>query len=128
MAIYEYHCEECGEDFELWRRISDNNLPVCPKCGGQKVDKLISHSSFVLKGTGWYATDYAHKGASSAGSPANHSGGSSDSGQPGEGGQASDAGEAKKAKGTEAGEGKAKTDAAEGNKIASKKVSNGGGV
>ena len=60
MPIYEYNCQKCGEDFELFRNISDQGSPRCKYCDGP-VKKLISRSSFHLKGTGWYVTDYAGK-------------------------------------------------------------------
>ena len=60
MPIYEYRCESCGEELELFRSITDNNNPSCKSCGGS-MKKLISRSSFHLKGTGWYVTDYAGK-------------------------------------------------------------------
>jgi len=59
MPIYEYQCKKCGE-FELMQRITDAPLTRCPTCRG-KVTKLISNTSFQLKGSGWYATDYARK-------------------------------------------------------------------
>ena len=61
MPIYEYDCKKCGE-FEVTQRISEPELKKCPTCG-RKVTKLISHSAFHLKGTGWYATDYGKNGA-----------------------------------------------------------------
>src|ERR1051326_3155907 len=57
MPIYEYRCEHCG-DFEEMQRITDPPLSRCPTCR-RKVRRLISSTSFQLKGTGWYATDYA---------------------------------------------------------------------
>ena len=60
MPIYEYKCEKCGKEFELFRSITDNGSPGCKFCHGP-VKKLISRSSFHLKGTGWYVTDYAGK-------------------------------------------------------------------
>jgi putative FmdB family regulatory protein len=60
MPIYEYECESCGEVIENWQKFSDAPLTTCESCGG-KLHKLISHSSFHLKGSGWYATDYAGK-------------------------------------------------------------------
>jgi putative FmdB family regulatory protein len=59
MPIYEYSCNNCGT-FELSRRITDSPLRRCPTCKG-KVRKLISSTSFQLKGSGWYVTDYAGK-------------------------------------------------------------------
>lgn len=60
MPVYEYQCQKCGE-FEVTQRITEKPLGKCPTCKG-KVKKLISNTSFQLKGTGWYITDYARKG------------------------------------------------------------------
>jgi putative FmdB family regulatory protein len=65
MPIYEYRCEKCGT-FEATQRITDKPIGKCPTCKG-KVKKLISHTSFQLKGSGWYITDYARKGKSADG-------------------------------------------------------------
>ena len=59
MPIYEYGCEHCGV-FEEMQRITDAPLSKCPKCK-RKVRRLISQTSFQLKGSGWYVTDYARK-------------------------------------------------------------------
>ncbi len=61
MPIYEYLCHQCHEITEEWQKFSDPPLTTCKKCGGP-LKKLISESSFHLKGTGWYVTDYASKG------------------------------------------------------------------
>jgi putative FmdB family regulatory protein len=58
MPIYEYGCTKCGKTHEIMQKFSDVPLSICPECGAD-VKKLISNTSFVLKGTGWYATDYA---------------------------------------------------------------------
>jgi putative FmdB family regulatory protein len=58
MPIYEYECLRCGAHHEVMQKFSDEPLHVCPGCGGE-VRKLISNTSFVLKGSGWYVTDYA---------------------------------------------------------------------
>lgn len=60
MPIYEYRCSKCGEVFEAFQKITDLPLTDCKLCKG-KVEKLISHSSFQLKGSGWYLSDYARK-------------------------------------------------------------------
>jgi putative FmdB family regulatory protein len=57
MPIYEYHCDHCG-DFEEMQRITDPPLVKCPRCK-RKIRRLISNTSFQLKGSGWYVTDYA---------------------------------------------------------------------
>ena len=59
MPIYEYQCQKCGT-FEVTQRITEKPLGRCPTCKG-KIKKLISNTSFQLKGTGWYVTDYARK-------------------------------------------------------------------
>jgi putative FmdB family regulatory protein len=58
MPIYEYECLNCGKQCEVIQKFDDEPLSSCPECGGH-MHKLVSQSSFVLKGTGWYATDYA---------------------------------------------------------------------
>jgi putative FmdB family regulatory protein len=63
VPIYEYQCSKCGEVFEAFQKISDNPLNECKFCQG-KVERLISQSSFQLKGSGWYLTDYARKSSS----------------------------------------------------------------
>ncbi|MGH7864119.1 MAG: FmdB family zinc ribbon protein, partial [Candidatus Binataceae bacterium] len=65
MPVYEYACGKCGHDFEAEQRITEPPIKTCPRCRARKVKRLISQTSFVLKGSGWYATDYARKGASS---------------------------------------------------------------
>src|SRR5262245_39671032 len=57
MPIYEYQCEKCQEALEISQKISEPPLTTCPKCGGV-LRKLISRTSFQLKGGGWYQTDY----------------------------------------------------------------------
>jgi len=65
VPIYEYQCTKCGEVFEAFQRITDEPLNSCKFCDS-KVEKLISQSSFQLKGSGWYLTDYSRKSSSSA--------------------------------------------------------------
>lgn len=62
MPIYEYKCRACGHQLEAIQKISDPPLTLCPTCQKDQLEKLISASSFQLKGTGWYATDYRDKG------------------------------------------------------------------
>ena len=52
MALYEYRCGKCKREFELEQRITDQPKRFCPKCDGP-VTRLISRSTFVLKGGGW---------------------------------------------------------------------------
>ncbi len=58
MPVYEYECTKCGNNFEIIQKFNDLPLTICSSCGGS-LKKLISNTSFVLKGTGWYVTDYA---------------------------------------------------------------------
>ena len=60
MPIYEYKCRKCGNQFEVFQGISDPEVKSCKFCKG-KVQKLVSLSSFSLKGSGWYVTDYKGK-------------------------------------------------------------------
>ena len=61
MPIYEYECGSCGGRFEAVRKFSDPQLTVCTLCNGGDIRKVLSPTAFVLKGSGWYATDYASK-------------------------------------------------------------------
>ena len=61
MPIYEYACLECGHEFEKIQKMSDAPARKCPACGRLKARRQISRSSFVLKGGGWYVTDYPSK-------------------------------------------------------------------
>ena len=69
MPIYEYACDDCQENFEVFTGINDAPVQECTQCAGKNIRKLISNCSFQLKGTGWYKTDYANKdsGASNNG-------------------------------------------------------------
>lgn len=58
MPIYEYECTQCGQITEAMQRFSDPPLTECPQCRGP-LRKMISMSTFHLKGSGWYVTDYA---------------------------------------------------------------------
>jgi putative FmdB family regulatory protein len=63
MPIYEYKCNKCGV-FEAMQGIKEAPLKKCPTCKS-KVERQMSRGSFILKGSGWYATDYAKKSAPS---------------------------------------------------------------
>lgn len=62
MPIYEHQCTECGEVIESLILNKKDTPTKCKKCGG-KLKQVMSHSSFQLKGKGWYATDYKNKGS-----------------------------------------------------------------
>lgn len=62
MPIYEYRCKDCHQLFEEWQKGFEDRQVACPICGGSS-SRLISGSAFVLKGSGWYVTDYSHRRA-----------------------------------------------------------------
>lgn len=75
MPLYEYNCERCNRHLEVIQKFSDAPLAICPECGG-KLNKQLSMTSFQLKGTGWYATDYKKsQGSSNKGSTSSESSG-----------------------------------------------------
>ena len=63
MPIYEYYCEVCNSNFEVFQKISEKPLKERIKCNkSSKVVKLLSAPGFRLKGSGWYETDFKGKG------------------------------------------------------------------
>jgi putative FmdB family regulatory protein len=68
MPIYEYECTKCGAMEEIFQKLSEKPRLKCKHCSG-KLHKLISQSSFHLKGTGWYVTDYANKSKNKGANP-----------------------------------------------------------
>jgi putative FmdB family regulatory protein len=73
MPIYEYRCRDCAQVFEEWQKEHEPLDIDCPVCGG-KGEHIISNTSFVLKGSGWYVTDYARGNSCSAGGNGNGNG------------------------------------------------------
>lgn len=70
MPIYEYQCDACGKISEAWQKITEEPLKDCADCGATgSLHRLISNTAFVLKGTGWYVTDFRDKSKPSS-SPA----------------------------------------------------------
>lgn len=61
MPIYEYQCTHCGHQLEAIQKIADKPLLTCPVCQVDGLTKLVSATSFQLKGTGWYVTDFKDK-------------------------------------------------------------------
>jgi putative FmdB family regulatory protein len=59
MPVYEYICKGCDHEFEREQRITDGPIKKCPHCGAMKAKRLISRTSFVLKGGGWYSDLYS---------------------------------------------------------------------
>jgi len=58
MPFYEYQCQACDKITEALQKMSDPPLTDCPDCGQAALSKLISKTSFQLKGSGWYVTDF----------------------------------------------------------------------
>ena len=67
MPIYEYQCEACQDIIEAQQSLSDKPLTTCPACAGT-LKKLISRSSFQLKGGGWYSDGYSSSTGSTSSS------------------------------------------------------------
>ena len=59
MPIYEYRCDRCDHEFEREQRITADPVKTCPECKSRRVKRLISQTSFVLKGSGWYSDLYS---------------------------------------------------------------------
>lgn len=64
MPLYEYKCEKCGHRFEKIEPVTASEIKKCPNCRGKAVRQLAS-PAIQFKGSGWYVTDYAGKGAAS---------------------------------------------------------------
>lgn len=59
MPIYEYECQLCSEVLEIWQSLSEESATACPTCKGP-LKKIISRSSFQLKGGGWFSDGYSN--------------------------------------------------------------------
>lgn len=80
MPIYEYVCEACGRLTEVMQRMSDPPPAACPECGQAKLARLVSRTTFQLKGGGWYSDLYASpKQKAEAGAKATSGGGAAGS-------------------------------------------------
>lgn len=78
MPTYDYRCNACGNEFEVFQKMSDEPVKVCPKCGGE-VKKLFSGGAGIhFKGSGFYVTDYKKSGFSSGHSGSAHPAGCPD--------------------------------------------------
>jgi len=61
VPTYDYRCDQCERTFEVRHRISDAALTTCDRCGGP-IHRLLAAAPFILKGGGWYVTDYPSEG------------------------------------------------------------------
>jgi putative FmdB family regulatory protein len=57
VPTYDYECDDCKRVYEVQQRISAEPLTACQYCGG-RIRRLLSPAPFILKGGGWYVTDY----------------------------------------------------------------------
>jgi len=59
MPTYDYRCNNCGHEFELFQSMTDKPKRKCPECGALKLERLIGTGAAVIfKGSGFYQTDY----------------------------------------------------------------------
>jgi len=58
MPIYPYECSRCGYSKDVLQKLSDKNLIICPECGEEGFTRKLTAAGFVLKGSGWYVTDF----------------------------------------------------------------------
>ncbi len=58
MPTYEYKCDSCGHVFELFQKMTDDPVRVCPECGCSVRRVIHGGSGLIFKGSGWYITDY----------------------------------------------------------------------
>lgn len=67
MPTYEYQCFSCNHQFEVFQKITEEPVKVCPACKANSgsVKRLLSAAPFHLKGSGWYKTDYSSGKSSS---------------------------------------------------------------
>jgi len=61
VPTYEYQCDKCGQNFEVFQKFTDKPLRQHPECGG-KVEKVFHPRGVVFKGSGFYVTDSRSKG------------------------------------------------------------------
>lgn len=62
MPTYDYHCEKCGNTFEVFQTMTAPKLTVCPRCRGKLKRLLGTGAGIIFKGSGFYATDYRSPG------------------------------------------------------------------
>ena len=92
MPTYDYQCQACGHSWELFQSMNDNPVKSCPKCKKRKAKRLLGvGAGLIVKGTGFYETDYKNKsgGEKKEGSSDSDSG-SSDSSKSSDSGKSSD--------------------------------------
>ena len=58
MPTYDYKCNQCGHDFEMFQSMSESKIKKCPECGGNVRRLVGGGSGLIFKGSGFYITDY----------------------------------------------------------------------
>lgn len=59
MPTYEYECDDCGHEFELFQSMKEDPIQLCPACGKDKARRLLGvGAGIIFKGSGFYETDY----------------------------------------------------------------------
>ncbi len=89
MPIYEYLCEACKTQIEVMQKYTDPAPTACESCGNGPMVKQLSLSSFALKGTGWYVTDFKGKPKATPSKDEGSSSGASSNGSDAQGGASS---------------------------------------
>jgi putative FmdB family regulatory protein len=85
MPIYEYRCASCGFQKEFIQKLSDAKLTVCPECGKESFNKMLTAAAFQLKGSGWYSTDFKNSGSKPDAKPGDSKGDKGDKGDKSDG-------------------------------------------
>ena len=80
VPTYGYRCTNCGHQFEIFQRMSEETLKVCPNCSQSTLKKVLYPIGVAFKGSGFYSTDY--KGAGKSSSSGNGSGPSETKSEP----------------------------------------------
>ena len=81
MPIYEYKCKKCEAVFEVLLKSTEPEPGKCEECGSKRIGRVMSQTSFVLKGSGWYQTDYGNASKGNKGSDSSSTKSSDSSGK-----------------------------------------------
>lgn len=74
MPIYTYRCKNCGVQFDIQQKFTDQHLTRCPECNKKTLNKVFQPVGIVFKGSGFYATDHRSPSGASRGSNSSKSG------------------------------------------------------
>ena len=99
MPTYEYLCRHCGHRFEIWQKMTDDPLTVCPKCG-EAIHRVLYPAGIVFKGSGFYKTEYGPSGGSNGKHASGENAGEKPSEKPSESGASKSTSESSKSEST----------------------------